>query len=301
MESSIIVSVGVVSYNSAETIIETLNSIFDQSYPFLELIIADDGSNDFTIEVCERWLEVHSSRFIRAIILSSKTNEGIPANCNKVINSASGQWVKMIAADDILFPSCISECISFIQQHKDAHWIVGKTKRYIDNFNDENVLESVNIYTKSRLNILIGSLKEQQEAILKYNFIEAPATFMKTDLIRKIGGFDEDYRLIEDWPIYKKILDAGFKCYFLDKEIVGYRQSEASVFNIKSKLFNFRYIDSVFKFKSNVLFPYHDFRYRFKEIWYYKLCLFLENHNLNNNSKISRSIYSISNRILNLL
>ena len=58
-----LVSVIALSYQSAETIIETLNSIYEQTYSRIELIICEDCSNDGTNEICKNWLDMNSARF----------------------------------------------------------------------------------------------------------------------------------------------------------------------------------------------------------------------------------------------
>ena len=301
MKSQTLVSVGVISYNAAETIIETLDSIYNQSYPLIELIISDDCSSDCTIELCKKWLESHSHRFKEIKVLSSEENRGIPANFNRLLDNISGDWVKIIAADDILLPLCLEDCMAFISDNKSIYWMVGKAKRYVNFFKEDCIIKEDTIYTESRLKVLNGSLQEQQKAILNYTFIEAPALFIKTELFHKIGKYNEEYKFIEDWPMNKKILEAGFKCYFLNKHIVGYRQSLSSVFNNNLKLFNLNFIKSVYKFKVNELFEHHDTRYRVRETLYYKLCVLMDKLKLNKNSKVCRYIWAIANKVLALI
>lgn len=296
MENHRLVSVGVISYNSAKTVIETLDSVYNQSYPCIELIISDDNSNDCTIELCRKWLETHSQRFKRVEVLTAGENKGIPANCNKLIDCVTGHWVKLIAADDIMLSTCIEDCMSFVSNNNSIYWMVGRTKRY-DNYFREDCLIKDTIYTNARLNILNGSLQEQQRAILDYSFIEAPALFIRTELFYKVGKYNEEYMFIEDWPMNKKMLEAGYKCYFLDKHIVGYRSSSASISNNNLRLFNLDFEKSLYKFKANELFKHHSTRYRIKETLYYKLCVFMDRYKLNNSSIISRYIWAIANKL----
>lgn len=52
-----LVSVSVITYNSAKTVLETLESIKAQTYQNLELIVSDDCSTDNTVELCRNWIE----------------------------------------------------------------------------------------------------------------------------------------------------------------------------------------------------------------------------------------------------
>ena len=301
MKNQILVSVGVISYNSANTIIETLDSIYNQSYPFIELLVSDDCSDDSTVELCNEWIETHSKRFKKVNVLTAEVNKGIPANCNRILDNISGEWIKMIAADDILLPSCIEDCMDFIAGNDSIYWMAGRTKRYVNFFKEDCIIKEDTIYTESRLKVLNGSLQEQRIAILNYSFVEAPALFIRTELFNKVGKYNEEYMFIEDWPMNKKMLDSGFKCFFLNKHIVGYRQSSANVCNNNSKLFNLNFVKSVYKFKSNELFVHHSSRYRIKEILFFKFCVFMDSYKLNNNSTLSRYIWAFVNKVISFI
>ena len=58
-----LVTVVVVTYNSSKYVLETLDSIFEQTYKNIELIITDDGSSDNTVELCREWLTHYGDRF----------------------------------------------------------------------------------------------------------------------------------------------------------------------------------------------------------------------------------------------
>ena len=99
-----LVSVRVVSYNSAQTILDTLESIRKQTYQNIELIVSDDCSKDNTVELVYNWLEANKSRFVRTELITVPFNTGTSANVNRSIKACHGEWIKGIAADDILFP-----------------------------------------------------------------------------------------------------------------------------------------------------------------------------------------------------
>ena len=96
-----LVTIGVLAYNSAKTILETLDSIALQTYDNIELIICDDGSTDNTLVVVKTWLKEHVSNFYRTEIVTVNQNTGTPANCNRLLKHSNGEWLKMIAADDL--------------------------------------------------------------------------------------------------------------------------------------------------------------------------------------------------------
>ena len=64
-----LVSVAVIAYNSAEYILETLESIKAQTYDKIELIVSDDCSLDGTVEICHKWIDANKSRFVDICIV----------------------------------------------------------------------------------------------------------------------------------------------------------------------------------------------------------------------------------------
>ena len=72
--NSVLVTVVVLSYNSCSTIIETLNSVKEQTYNNIELIITDDASTDTTIEICRQWLQLNSKYFYHCNLITSAFN-----------------------------------------------------------------------------------------------------------------------------------------------------------------------------------------------------------------------------------
>jgi len=296
-----IVSVAVLAYNSSKYILETLESAKKQTYERIELIVSDDASTDNTVEICKNWIEENRTYFINVKLLTTSQNSGTSSNCNRLINNAVGEWVKLIAADDILFEDCIEKCVKFVNEHPSVKWMVGKTLKYENIIDEDHLIKSDTLYTSQRLSVLTGSLEEQQAAILNYSFIEAPALFINAKILRDVGGYNEKYQLLEDWPMNKKLLEAGYKCYFLDDYIVGYRKNENSVFNINSKLFNMRYQESLLEFYKSELFEYHNNCYRLNKRFHYLLCLFYQKMRLNNTKKINKISYSALNKLIDIL
>lgn len=217
-----LVSVVVLSYNSSLTIQETLDSIHDQTYGNIELIIADDKSIDNTKELCERWIGEHKERFVSMVWVEPENNSGVAGNANRGIKACQGEWIKLIAADDILFPDCIEKNVAFVYGRPEVRQVFSRVRF----FGNE---ESVARFSKKRnpKGYFELSQKEQYLLMLIDNRVEAPSAFMKKDLWEAYSGFDERFPMIEDWPFWIKIMKNGERLFFLDVFTVKYRLHES--------------------------------------------------------------------------
>ena len=195
-----LVSIGVVSYNSANTIIETLESIKNQTYDNIELIISDDASHDGTVERCQNWLACNASRFLRAELITSDVNTGTCGNCDRVLNNSMGLWLRIIAADDILFPMAIDQFIKFSFENPEAKWIFSKAKYYNKTFDELNQdSKKDDRYSSSDFLCFINSsAKEQYYMSINRNHLTPPADIVMADALKMVGGFEEKYGLNED-------------------------------------------------------------------------------------------------------
>jgi glycosyltransferase involved in cell wall biosynthesis len=227
-----LVSIVVITYNSAQYVLETLESTKAQTYRNIELIITDDYSTDNTIEVCRIWINENKNGFVRAEIITAIKNSGISANCNRGAKKAEGKWIKFIAGDDILLPDCVQNFINFTYSCPSAEVIISKQQSF-------NKLNGVKVFVNIRPQINDSNklfYKESADINTQYYYllnrkvlIAGPAYIIKRDLLSTLDYFNEQYRLLEDYPLFLKILEKGNQIYFLDKVTVEYRLHENAV------------------------------------------------------------------------
>lgn len=229
-----LVSIIIITYNSSDYVLETLESAKDQSYRNIELIVSDDGSTDDTVEICRKWIDEHKYRFINTKLLSVTFNTGIPANCNRGIHVSSGVWIKLIAGDDMLLGNCIKDCLDYIYSQPQHITALYTNMNVFENtFNSEN-FKYVADYSKSKFNRPGILPKEQLSLLLRDVFyIGAPSFFIKKGLIIELGGYDEEMPF-EDWPMYLKILNKGLKIYHFNQVTVNYRLHNLSIYNMNT-------------------------------------------------------------------
>lgn len=215
-----LVSVAVITYNSSNTVTETLDSIFAQTYPNLELVISDDCSSDDTISICQQWIAQKGSRFIRTEIIESPINTGISSNCNRGEDACKGEWCKLLAGDDLLLPKCIETYMQYVAGRTDLPCIFSRVQCF-------SAIDGKDVNNFASFDYRFFNLsREQQLHHLLYegNCIPAATVFVNHQLMRQLGiRNDERIPMLEDLPKWINILNAGYRLEFLDRKLVRYR------------------------------------------------------------------------------
>jgi glycosyltransferase involved in cell wall biosynthesis len=241
------VSIIVITYNSSKYVLETLESAKAQTYQNIELIISDDASQDDTVEICKKWLAENQDRFVRTKLIAVEKNTGISANCNRGVNVSMGEWIKLIAGDDILLEECIQDYINFIKNNQHAQVLFARVKFLKNNITTDD----------HRLELFDETHEKQKQIILEGSGLKAPSSFLKKSLLEKIGGFDEQYPMLEDVPMWVKLTLAGQKFYSTNTYTVKYRMhdSNISLRNKSDNYFNIQFYHDLRKFTVYELNP----------------------------------------------
>lgn len=229
LENSPLVSVIVLTYNSASTVLETLDSIKQQTLRNIELIITDDCSKDKTLEICFNWLKLNKARFVNATILKVDKNTGVAANCNRGLQASTGQWIKFIAGDDILLPDCLYENLLFSTERNSKI-----TFSRLNFFKDGAILQK-DVCGVELKRFSKKSLQGKRKSYIRNSvFLNVPTLFFSKDVLINLNGFDERFRLLEDVPFILKALNNSYNICFLDKTTVNYRVQSNSITAVKS-------------------------------------------------------------------
>jgi hypothetical protein len=116
-----LVSVCIPTYNSAAFVAETIGSVLTQDYPSIEVVIADHGSTDGTPELLQEF--AHDPR-VRVVL--GPPGGGAQANWNRATDQAVGEYVKLVCADDPLYPGCLSRQIEAMEEHPGVVLVASK-------------------------------------------------------------------------------------------------------------------------------------------------------------------------------
>jgi len=219
-----LVSIVVVTYNSSKTVLETLESIGSQTYTNIELVISDDDSKDDTVSICENWVNDNKWKFVRCQIVTNSPNTGVSANFNRACEASTGDWIKPIAADDKLLPTCIEDFVNYVNEHNESNIIFSKVIGFGN-------MEAASRWPWLDVGRFLWEFNQRQLRIILslQNFLPAPSAFIRKTVWRSVHGYNESIPLLEDWPFWVKTLENGYAFDFLDKETVCYRFSENSI------------------------------------------------------------------------
>lgn len=298
----VLVSVIVVTYNSSSFVLETLNSVYRQTWDNLELIIADDCSADDTVDVCRNWLNKNSSRFASAELIDSEKNLGIPGNLNRGLKRAKGDWIKFFAGDDTLKPDCIADNMTWISENPQTRILFSNVEIYKDSFEPGKLITSTpgNSITKGFILDPDRSAQSQYRMLLVCDRIHfTPSAFFHTETLISIGGYDERFRMQEDYPMWLKLTGKGIRLSFMNKTTVNYRQHSAAVNNTgENWLINPNYFKTEY-FRRIYTYPYLPLDVRLNQRYTWLVSLIFRNKLLNIDRTFNRFLYSLVSLYLN--
>jgi glycosyltransferase involved in cell wall biosynthesis len=255
--NSILVSVVVATYNSSEFVLETLESIKKQTYSPIELIVSDDGSQDNTVALAMAWLVQNEARFVRTEVVTVPKNTGVSANCNRCIRASLADWIKLIAGDDILLPNCIEDNMNFVQEHPETKILFSYVRLYRNTFNDENYIATLPGAFPSNLMAPHFTPAHQFKLLLLSDRIHfTPSYFFKKETLLSVGGYDEQNKIAEDYPMWLKLTQAGIRLEFMERETVGYRQHDKAINNSNEKVIFKPLMLKMYSFRKQSVFPH---------------------------------------------
>lgn len=212
MEKKDLVSIVVCSYNQGKYIRECLDSVKAQTYPNIQLIVADDASPDNSVQVFENWL---SENNYPAITNFHQKNTGLATVLNECIKLIEGKYVKVIAADDFLHPEAIEKCVAELEKRGQDYGMVFTDTYGIDE--NSNSIPDIADYNS------LGNIDKDdfRKLLIKGNRVAALTVVMTKEALIKTGEYKSDY-LVEDYYRWLKI-NALYYIAYIPEKLAYYR------------------------------------------------------------------------------
>ena len=203
------VSIITVSFNSAHTIADTIQSVLNQDYPDIEYIIVDGNSSDGTVQIIRHY-ENQISKWI------SEKDQGMYDAMNKGISMATGDVIGILNSDDVYMNQHVISDLMGLMHEKNAK-VVFADLILVDQEDSNKVLR----YYDS------GHFHPNK---FKYGWMPAhPTVFVKREVYEAVGKFSTTYQIAADYEMLIRMLAIQKVRYaYLPKPIVRMRSGGAS-------------------------------------------------------------------------
>lgn len=213
------VSILLAAYNSGATIRESVQSVLNQNYLNLQMIICDDGTKEFDQGELEQFIQRQDLSVEVKIIHQSK-NMGTVRNLNAGLDQADGEWLMLMAADDCFASDHAVESLMEQVLESGGKWAVARTRLCDEQLTPKEwSLPLPEVDAK----IIARDIKAVYLQLCQGCCLPAGGSVYQMELLRQMGGFDETYRLTEDWPIFLKLVRQGSMPVVSDDELVLHR------------------------------------------------------------------------------
>ena len=289
-----LVTVAVTTYRSAVYVIETLESVYGQTYQEIALVISDDCSPDNTVALVNDWiaLERVQNRFVSIEVITVPKNTGVSANCNRCIKAAAGDWIKFIAGDDILLPDTIKDNMQFVEDFPKARIVFSQVKVYQDTFEEKNFVRTTPIDFPNNLMNARFSASDQNKILLVEDRIHyTPSYFFNKQAVLGVGGYDEENRLAEDYPMWLKLTGSGERLYYFHKPTAGYRVHSNAANNTGEEFLFKPSVLYIFKIRKHIAHPHLPWEIVAAEYQRYYTSKFFQMLGLNVKNKFTTIMY----------
>lgn len=203
-----LVSVIIPVYNANGFLSAAIDSILNQTYKNLDIIIVDDGSTDETPKI----LKSFAKKDKRVKILTNKRNLNIATSLNRGIKLAKGNYIARMDADDISLPNRIEKQMEYLLAHPDIVILGGQCKT-IDT-RDKTIGHKLFPVTDTEI----------RDALYYENPIQHPTVIFNKELIPKnFSWYNPDLPPAEDYDLFFRLAKFG-KLHNLKRFVLKYRQ-----------------------------------------------------------------------------
>lgn len=209
MDKKVSVIMGI--YNCADTLEESINSIIEQTYTNIELIMCDDASTDNTYDIAKRYKEMYPDKII---LIKNKKNSGLAFSLNHCLKYVTGEYIARQDGDDISVKERFETQVKFLEEHKEYD-LVG-TKMISFNQNGINGYNSV-------------PFNEPTIPDLSKSTPFCHATIMaRAAVYKNLNGYrvNKYTKRCEDVDLWFRFFAKGYKGYNLDDALYMVRDDE---------------------------------------------------------------------------
>lgn len=187
-----LVTVLIPLYNRAQYIEETLTSVLNQDYPYIQLIVIDDGSTDGGDKIVERYADEGKLTLLRH---PGNVNKGQSSALNLGLARASGEFIAVLDSDDLYVPGKIAKQVEFLNKNPEIGLVYGNGKAIDEN---GNIIYDINYNNRIEKS-------DPNEILLDCYFLLPQNSLVRARIYEKVGSFDENLRSGQDHDMLIRI------------------------------------------------------------------------------------------------
>lgn len=224
-------SVIILCYRHFKYLYSAIDSVLAQNYENIELVISDDGSCDFPQKDIEVYIEKNKGDNIKRVILrQEQVNCGTVRNFNHAIDVCTGEFIIALAGDDTLYDeqTLSNYAKGFENAPQGCSIEMAQTGMY-----DYDLTKLQSYYVKQPVQKAIEKTKADSRELLKLLLIHkaclpSTSTCFRRDFFDKHGKFDEEFVLIEDYPMHLKLAREGCVIHYENFVAIKHRDGGIS-------------------------------------------------------------------------
>lgn len=235
-----IVSVICLCYNHAAFVKEAVQSVMDQTYPKVELIVVDDASRDNSVAAIEELKRQYPT--IKTILL--KNNVGNCKAFNQGLAAAKGEYVIDLAADDILLPDRVKIGVDFFSQLSNDVGVIFSDAEWISESGDHLYFHSARF---PHADIPQGDIYLY---LIETYFICSPTMMFRRSVIDQLKGYDESlaYEDFDFWIRSSRLFEYRYSPEVtVRKRVVKTSMSKNQQRSIEQQRSTFRVCEKIFE------------------------------------------------------
>ena len=215
-----IVSVAVIAYNQKEYLKECIESVLEQDYPNIEIVIADDASTDGTQEMLKEYDKKYPNKFVLKL---AEKNLGITKNSNEAHFSCNGKYIAWMGGDDLMLPGKIEKQVEYMEKHPKCTIC----------YHNLDVFESDTNETLYFFNEKVH-YEGGAEVLIKYGTFNGACSNMVRASKNPTNGFNETLPVASDWLFWCEYLLNGGEIHYIDEVLGRYRRHDNNITNKSS-------------------------------------------------------------------
>lgn len=201
------VSVLVPVYRHEHFVRAAIDSIYAQTWRDFEVIVIDDASPDNSVAVVEKLQQQYGFTFLR-----NQPNQGVVRTFNRGLAAARGEYIALLAGDDIWLPGKLAEQVAWMDAHPEAAACSGNIIR----------IDAQGQPLEKKPSLRAAADVSFEEFLSSRFYFPAPVVLLRRRALDDVQAFDERFSY-EDWPLWLSLSHKGWRLHRLHSVLGHYR------------------------------------------------------------------------------